>query len=153
MNKKEIIKLLGTSEIDYDNNTISIAIWHDKFSDYVNYYNEHLCDLIDFNINFEGVEENSINCQNNVLLLNSLKSNTIINISTFYGLGEIILENLKDVKCTIHLHMINIIFNNNDNHKYNNIMWYPMIDNNYYTDENVKINCSNNNIKVIDYNI
>lgn len=123
MNKKEIIKLFGISDIDYSNNNIIINIWHQKFSDYIHYYNEKLCDLIKFNINFEGVKQDNEYCQNNLLLLSLLKPNTTINISTVYGLGEIHLEYLNNIKCTICLHMIDIFFNNETNICFNNIIY------------------------------
>jgi len=152
MNNKEIYELFGNINIDCCDKNIIISIWHNKFSNYINYYNEKLYNLIDFNINFEGVKQNNINCQNNLLLLSLLKTDTIINISTSYGLGEIILENLKSTKCKINLSLINVFINDfNDKHKYINITLYPMIDNNYYTDEKIKMYCLTNNIKVIEY--
>jgi hypothetical protein len=147
MNKKEIIELFGYDDFNFNHSNIEICIWHKKFSDYVNYYNENLCNLINFNINFEGIKKSDVICQNNLLLLNSLKSDVILNISTCYGFGEIILDNLKNIKCEINLTCIDIILNDY-NHKYSNITLYPMIDNNYYTDEKIKLYCLLNNIKV-----
>jgi hypothetical protein len=54
----------------------------------------------------------------------------------------------KNIKCEINLTCIDIILNDY-NHKYSNIILYPMIDNNYYTDEKIKLYCSLNNINVI----
>lgn len=152
MNQNEIVELFGISDIEYSGKNITINIWHNKFSDYINYYNENLCDSINFNINFDSVKQSDTNCQNNLLLLSSLKTNTIVNISTSYGLGEIILENLKNIKCKINLNLINIFINDfNDEYKYSNITLYPMINNNYYTDETINKYCLTNNIKVVEY--
>ena len=148
MNKKIIFELF---DIDCHNNNIEIAIWHHKFNNYINYYNDNLCNLIDFNITIEGVKHIDTFCQNNLLLLKLLKNDTIVNISTTYGLGEIILENLKDTKCVINLNSINLFIGDfNNKYKYYNLTLYPMIDNNYYTDEKIKIYCLTNNINVIE---
>lgn len=143
-------KLFGDNK-HFNKYISSINIWDDKFSDYLNDYNANFCNIIKLDINFEGVKQNDTVCQNNVLLLGLLKINATISISTFYGLGEIILNNLKNIKCKINLHNIDIIIDDfNDNYKYTNITLYPMIDNNYYTNEKIKTYCLTNHIKVVE---
>lgn len=99
---------------------------------------------------FEGVKKDDNKCQENILLLSSLNSNINLNISSYYGLGEIKLQNLKNIKCNINLNYINIYIDDfNDKYKYSNVILHPMIDNNYYTDERFKNYCIISIIKIV----